>query len=151
MVPADQRFAAGYAAGPDIDMRLVVQRELILGEGIGKIGSQRRAYVRDVFHPGLVPDGRVAAFGRNGECRVGAREHALEIVSVRRRDGDADARAARDPIRGPLIPARKRFRERPCIAAHARGEELGRDRRRYVDGKHVAADAADEFVGQGQA
>ena len=42
MIPADQRLATADVAGGEVDMRLVIERELIFGDGFREFGEQGR-------------------------------------------------------------------------------------------------------------
>ena len=116
MLPAQQRLGADDAAARQVELRLVVDDELVLVERRAQAILERDAPLdRGVHVLGVEVEAVAAALLGVVHRGVGALEQRLGVLRVAREGGDADAAADR----GALLAELQRLAER--------GDELARD------------------------
>ena len=92
MVPADQRLDPGEVVGAELDLGLVVQLELVAGEGEAQVALERLARLQPGVHAGLEEAEGVAAFLLGAiERDVGVLQQPARDRAVERDQRDADA------------------------------------------------------------
>ena len=92
MPPADQRFGAVEVVGRGIDLRLVVQLELLLRQRVVQIALELDALARVRVHAGLEALHVVAAALLGAvHRRIGVRDQAVRRRAIGRIERDADA------------------------------------------------------------
>ena len=97
VVPAQQRLKPGDLARGQIDQRLVVEFELISGDGVPEIQLQHPAYLYARIHLRLEEPDRAAALGLCQVQRdVGVLQQLHGRIAVAGRHGDPDTDSNRD-------------------------------------------------------
>ena len=145
MVPAQERLVAADAAGRDRGLHLVVQLQLVVGDGVAKVVDERAAVADGVAHLGVVEADVLAGGARFGAVhrQVGVAHQRVAVVAVaagapprrcwrrpppRSRRGAAAAasapraprRRARGPPRSRTWPPRRTRRRRGAPRSRAR-------------------------------
>ena len=100
-LPAQERLRPGNPSGPQRDLRLVVQDELVLVDGGAQIGVEDEACARAPIHIGGIETEDLAAVVLCPVHRkVAVAQQLLHVGAVGRVHGDADAGAERDLLAG---------------------------------------------------
>ena len=99
MAPAQQRFAAHDLAAADVDDRLIVQCEVPIRQRLAQIELQFAPRLHRGLH-GRLEETISAAARRFGaiESEVGALEHLIGVIGVRRRQSEPDAAVEDDAM-----------------------------------------------------
>jgi hypothetical protein len=97
VLPAHEGLGAGERAGLQVDLRLVVHDELVVGEGRPQLGGQGQPVQARLVALAAVVGVRAAGVLRLVERDVRALEQLVERRGVLRVAGDADAALDRQP------------------------------------------------------
>ncbi len=126
MLPADQGLEALHPGADELDDRLEVQHEGVVGQALVQIGAQPHPAQRVGMHPGLVAAPSAVGAFRAGQGDVGLARQLRGIGRVKR-GGDADGRLGRHDA-----AAGRATDDEGCLelAGDPPGEVLEVDRRR---------------------
>ena len=121
MVPAQQRFHADDGPGRKIHLRLEIQLELVRIEGAPQVDFQLQPAERPDRHGLSVERVPVSSLIlRLVHGHVGLDEQILDVVSVLRVDGDADARRDHESMAVALERLAERLFDPPCHPRYVR-------------------------------
>jgi hypothetical protein len=96
VLPAHQRLGADDAAGAQIDLWLVVQQQVPLGDGTAQLAFHFQPFEGARVHVDSVQVAAAAALGAClVHCRYGMAEQLVAVAAVLREKGNADADAKR--------------------------------------------------------
>ena len=143
MVPAYQCFDADDATGRGLDLRLVLEEELIRFDGSTQIVAQADAGAHlDVHGVGEEAIGAPPLGLGAVECHICTGQQRLSVGGIGSVDGDADAGAASDLVSADDVRLAQAF-EQPL------GQQAGIGRVLYVglhDGEFIATETGDGVV-----
>ena len=91
VLPAQQRLDAVHAVGTQVELRLVVQHELVGADGVAELAHEREPLRTEVREVGRVLEHRLVRLLRRVHREVGALEEIVDLGAVGRPEGDADA------------------------------------------------------------
>ena len=93
MVPAHQRLEAEDLAGPEVDLRLIDQAQLVLRSSARRRSASSRTRVAAWIGQAMIEQLEAVAAARLGpiERGVGVAQQHVALLAVVREDGDADA------------------------------------------------------------
>src|SRR5690606_28798702 len=96
MTPADERLGAAHASRADVQLRLIVQLELLELERAAQLGFEHEAVVRDAAHLGRVEAvASAGGFLRRAHRDLRAPEQGFERSAIVRKEADADRKSTR--------------------------------------------------------
>ncbi len=135
-VPAHQGLEAGDAAVGGAQLRLVVQAQLVAGDGVAQAGAQHQPVLELLHLRGGKFAGIVAAlaFGP-GHGRLGAAQQLHRALAVFGRAADADAGGQVEPVAVAFDRLRQRGAHLARQVGGARGIGVRRDRHELVAGE----------------
>jgi hypothetical protein len=147
MMPAQQRLGADHRPRREIDLRLVVELELLARQGLVQILLERLALAQLAVHRALEEAERLHALALGpDERQTGLLEQLLRIARTGRADRDADAR-----------PHMRRLAEQIERLLHQREQALAQPRRARrrlevgLDDRELVRPHARQRVGLAQA
>ena len=141
MLPADEPLGGDRAAEPELDLRLVVEHQLVVGERAAQVGGEHEPLGAVVVVLCAVGHERVVARLGAVHRDVRALEQRVDVGAVIGIPGQADAGVELEADSVDL-EGRCRASWRRCTAAWA-ASHVGA---RHENGEFVAAEARDEIL-----
>ena len=91
VLPAQQRLDAAHPVGAQVELRLVVQDELVGADGVAQLAHEREPLRAEVREVGRVLEHRLVRLLGRVHREVGALEEVVDLGAVGRPERDADA------------------------------------------------------------